>query len=483
MTAERWLLVKELFENLRSLSPELRRRSLAEIQDQELQHELQELLQSFDDSQEFLEQPAVLNAQFTSISSPVCGERLGNYALVQQVGEGGMGTVYEAHRADGEFEQRVAIKVVKQSFVNSQQIERFRAERRILAKLDHPNIGRLIDGGTTAGGLPFLVMEFVAGTRIDAYCEEHSLDVPARLELFREVCEAVEYAHAQGIVHRDLKPANVLVSAAGKPKLLDFGIAKITESGDSPTATATQFRLATPQYASPEQLRGEPTTPASDIYSLGVILYELLTGQSPGAGDEDEAHRPSKITGIRSWRRSLDRIAIKALRQNPEARYVNVRDLISDIDLFFEGRGSPPASGNATQPLLHAHKGFCRLSIRRRDSTHRRIRLAHVQQASRKQTENTGGSPVSNLNFTFGKRIPRRRFGGCTDHTAQQRQPTCRSTYQLDSEVRNGRFRFARSRPKSQRRGNFGGQHTGNRRPSSRDRPTDPRQRRPSAVG
>lgn len=336
MTAERWLLVKELLENLRSLSPELRTSRLAEIEDEETRHEVQELLQSFDESQEFLERPAVLNAQFTSTSSLRCGERLGNYSLVRQVGEGGMGIVYEAERADGEFEQRVAIKIVKRSLVSSQEIERFRAERRILATLEHPNIGRLIDGGTTADGLPFLVMEFVAGTRIDAYCEEHSLDVRARLELFREVCEAVEYAHAQGIVHRDLKPANVLVSAAGKSKLLDFGIAKIADSGDS-TATATQFRLATPQYASPEQLRGQPTTPASDIYSLGVVLYELLTGQSPSAGNEDEAHRPSQITGSRSWRSSLDRIVIKAMQQDPETRYVSVRDLISDVNLFLNG--------------------------------------------------------------------------------------------------------------------------------------------------
>ncbi|MBV8898219.1 MAG: protein kinase [Acidobacteriaceae bacterium] len=362
MTTEGWLLVKELFENLRSLSPELRRCRLAEIENQDIQREVQELLQSFDQSPEFLERPAVLNAQFTSPSSPACGERLGNYSLVRQVGEGGMGIVYEAHRADGEFEQRVAIKIVKQSFVSTQQIERFRAERRILAKLDHPNICRLIDGGTTAGGLPFLVLEFVDGTRIDAYCQEHSLDVPARLELFREVCEAVEYAHAQGIVHRDLKPANVLVSAGGKPKLLDFGIAKITEPGDSPTATATQFRLATPQYASPEQMRGQPTTPASDIYSLGVILYELLTGRSPSTDSDDEAHRPSKITGIRSWRRSLDRIAMKALREDAEARYVNVRDLISDLNLFLKGREVRPDRRTRHTGYFPLRTGFAALA-------------------------------------------------------------------------------------------------------------------------
>ncbi|MBV9268367.1 MAG: protein kinase, partial [Acidobacteriaceae bacterium] len=211
----------------------------------------------------------------------------------------------------------------------------------------HPNIARLIDGGTTADGFPFLVLEFVDGVRIDAYCHQHSLSTRARLELFVEICRAIQYAHEQGVVHRDIKPANILVTAGGRPKLLDFGIAKISEAGDSSTVTITQFRLATPQYASPEQLRGEPTTPASDIYSLGVLLYELLTGETPSSKGE-HAVRPSSVARNRSWRETLDRIVLKCIEQHPAARYGSVSELITDVDRYLKGRKVRAKPGSRT---------------------------------------------------------------------------------------------------------------------------------------
>ena len=349
MTAEQWVRVKDEFDRARDAPTELRGHVLEAVSDEEVRHELEELLRAYDGSQEFLERPAILSASVLTTVNTAFGQRLGSYSLVRQVGEGGMGVVYEAIRADGEFERRVAVKIVKLWLTGERETARFRTERQILARLDHANIARLIDGGTTPDGLPFLVMEFVDGVRIDHYCNQHTLDIFQRLQLFRGVCEAVEYAHAQGIVHRDLKPANVLVMADGRPKLLDFGIAKVLDADAAQTATLTVSRPATPQYASPEQLRGEPTTPASDIYSLGILLYELLTGQSPYGGKacslqtisravyEEEPPAPSVVTGNRTWRQNLDRIVSAAMQKDPAARYGSVTDLIADVDRYLSG--------------------------------------------------------------------------------------------------------------------------------------------------
>lgn len=349
MTREQWNRVKDEFEQAREAATETRSRVLAGVEDDEIRRELDELLRTYDGSQEFLERPAILNDSVLNAGSALAGQRLGSYSLVRQVGEGGMGVVYEAVRADGEFDRRVAIKVVKLWLKSERENARFRAERQILARLDHPNIARLIDGGTTSDGLPFLVMEFVDGVRIDEYCMQNTLDVEARLQLFGHVCEAVEYAHGQGVIHRDLKPANILVVGKGEPKLLDFGIAKVVDPDAAHLSTVTVSRPATPQYASPEQLRGEPTTPSSDIYSLGVLLYELLTFQSPYGGstrslqaisramDEGGWTAPSKLTGNDSWRRTLDRIVANAMQKNPADRYARVQDLNADIDRYLSG--------------------------------------------------------------------------------------------------------------------------------------------------
>jgi serine/threonine protein kinase len=348
MTSEQWLRIKDEFELAREAPAEIRGRVLGAVGDPEVRRELEDLLRAYDGSPQFLERPAILHdSVFANHLAP--GQRLGSYSLVRQVGEGGMGVVYEAVRADGEFEQRVAIKIVKLWLTSEQETNRFRAQRQILARLDHPNIARLIDGGTTPDGLPFLVMDFVDGIRIDNYCRENAPDVSEPLRLFRLVCGTVEYAHSQGIVHRDLKPANILVMQGGKPKLLDFGIAKVVDPSATEAATLTMSRPATPQYASPEQLRGEPTTPSSDIYSLGVLLYELLTGQSPYAGKaanlqaisravyEEEPPPPSQISGNAAWRQSLDRIVAAAMRKDPAARYASVQQLIADVDRYLNG--------------------------------------------------------------------------------------------------------------------------------------------------
>src|SRR5687767_14846170 len=209
---------------------------------------------------------------------------IGRYTIVRELGRGGMGTVYLAERTDREFHQQVAIKVVKRGMDTRQVVERFRHERRILASLDHPNIARLFDGGATDRGLPYLVMEYIEGRPLVDYCRERDLPIRERLLLFVQICAAVQHAHQKLIVHRDIKPTNILVTPAGIPKLLDFGIAKLLSPDDdagiaAEALTRAGTRMLTPDYASPEQIRGEPVSVATDVFSLGAVLYELLTGQ------------------------------------------------------------------------------------------------------------------------------------------------------------------------------------------------------------
>ena len=212
----------------------------------------------------------------------MAGRRFGAYQLVRRVGEGGMAVVFLAVRADGEFRQQVTIKLVRPGLDSGEVLARFRNERQTLAGLDHPNIVKLLDGGSTQEGLPYLVMDYVEGSPIDEYCDSHRLSVEERLHLFATLCEAVHYAHQKRVIHRDLKPSNILVTVEGVPKLLDFGIAKVLEpTAEGPPVTQTGTRCMTPAYASPEQVRSKSVTCASDIYSLGVVLYELLSGHRP----------------------------------------------------------------------------------------------------------------------------------------------------------------------------------------------------------
>jgi eukaryotic-like serine/threonine-protein kinase len=251
--------------------------------DSELRRDVESLLGYEDKAGSvFLSKPAVdlMGAAPAEARVPSrIGRRIGVYQIVEEIGHGGMGEVYRGVRIDGQYEKQVAIKLVRSGYDSSLILERFRHERQILASLDHPNIARLLDGGTIEEGTPYLVMELIEGLPIDEYCDQHDLGIAERLQLFLQVCSAVQYAHQRLVVHRDLKPSNILVTTEGVPKLLDFGIAKILDP--SAGAETTLVRPMTPEYASPEQIRGEPITTASDVYSLGVVLYRLLTGRSP----------------------------------------------------------------------------------------------------------------------------------------------------------------------------------------------------------
>ena len=293
-----------------------------------------------------------------------------------------MGVVYLAVRADDHYQKRVAIKLVQHGLYTGAILHRFRTERQILASLDHPNIARLLDGGTTTDGRPYLVMEYVEGLPIDVYCDRHKLSISERLRLFRTVCAAVHYAHQNLVIHRDLKPSNILVSTDGVPKLLDFGIAKLLNpelSAPSLVFTESGLQLLTPEYASPEQVRGEPLTTASDVYALGVLLYELLTGHQPyrltsrrrqdlervicevdplkpstaisrsdadtetdGTGQRTPATvsqtregQPEKLR--RRLTGDLDNIVLMALRKEPQRRYGSAEHLAEDLRRHLEG--------------------------------------------------------------------------------------------------------------------------------------------------
>ncbi|HSL53259.1 MAG TPA: serine/threonine-protein kinase, partial [Pyrinomonadaceae bacterium] len=394
MTPERWRQVEEIFQAALDLSPEDRDRYVSDVckEDTELKRDVESLLSQYDSAGELLEEPVYGNTEMSALESfvedkdPMLGRRLGTYRIEREIGRGGMGAVYEALRADNEFNKRAAIKLVKRGMDTDFVLRRFRKERQILAALDHPHIAGLLDGGTTEDGLPYFVMEFIEGQPLYSYCDNNKLNITERLKLFRSICDAVHYAHQKQVVHRDIKPSNVLVTSEGVPKLLDFGIAKLlnpTLAGDithDPTATA--MRLMTPEYASPEQVQGAPTTPTTDVYSLGVLLYELLTGHRPyrlvnrapheiarviceeapappsiiitrtedllpslNAGDDSTTLNrlyTSRGTTLESLRRALsgdlDNIVMQALRKEPEWRYQTAADLRDDITRYLEGR-------------------------------------------------------------------------------------------------------------------------------------------------
>jgi eukaryotic-like serine/threonine-protein kinase len=273
---------------------------------------------------------------------------LGPYRMVQEIGSGGMGTVYLAERADGEYRKQVAIKLIKPNPGDRDLLRRFLLERQVLADLDHPNIARLLDGGTTKDGDPYLVMDYVDGVRIDQWCDDRNLQSRDRLQLFQKVCAAVQYAHERRVIHRDLKPGNILVTSSGAPKLLDFGIAKLLNPElPGNIAETTRAGLMTPAYASPEQVRGELVGQESDIYSLGVLLYELLAGRRPysvadadglvGVVCEQEPVAPSIAAPERRLSTDLDAIVLKALQKDPGRRYASAAELAEDIDRFLNG--------------------------------------------------------------------------------------------------------------------------------------------------
>jgi eukaryotic-like serine/threonine-protein kinase len=305
---------------------------------------------------------------------PMIGERIGPYKILHTLGVGGMGEVYLAERADGDFEQKVAIKVVYGGTLRRGIQSRFKIERQILAQLDHPNIAHLLDGGTLPDGTAYLAMEFVDGIPIDQYCDTNHLDIAARLRLFQVVCGAVHYAHQNLIVHRDLKPSNILVTNAGVPKLLDFGIAKLLDDGraleHTLAMTHADLRMLTPDHASPEQVRGQPITTSSDVYVLGVLLYKLLTGIGPfvipsmrltdieraicendpplishavqsdgvAAAEALEARNTTASRLRRALQGDLDNIVCKAMHKEPDRRYGSPQQMANDIQRYLDGK-------------------------------------------------------------------------------------------------------------------------------------------------
>jgi serine/threonine-protein kinase len=366
--SERWTRVKKLFEAAADLAPHERAVLLSNEcdGDDSLRREVESLLDSDAQTDAFIEQPVLEMPRDLFPEPPdesLVGRQFGAYQIIREIGRGGLGAVYLAARADDEYRKQVAIKLIRRGLDTEDILQRFRNERQILAELDHPNIARLIDGGTTEDGLPYFVMDYVNGEPIGAYCDAHNLSTTERLTLFRKVCAAVTYAHQNLVIHRDLKPSNILVAADGEPRLLDFGIAKLLGPEEEALApTMAGQRIMTPEYASPEQVKGERITTVSDVYSLGVLLYELLTGRRPyrlkTRTAEEIAHaitaqepaRPSTavtqnnslspksaIRDPKSLRGDLDNIVLMAMRKEPARRYASVGQFSEDIRRHLAG--------------------------------------------------------------------------------------------------------------------------------------------------
>ena len=370
MSGDDWKRVDAIFDGALKLPPEERDAYLRDAcgDDEELRGRVVSLLEAAQVGDSFLEGIAPRVGldpdSVAALSAAEVGQEIGPYRLVQLVGEGGMGAVYLAERVDGQFEQRVAIKLVHPSHVRGRNlVQRFLRERQILARLQHRNIARLYDGGVTSDGRPWLAMEYVDGVPITRYCDEARLGVRARLGLLTDVGNALRYAQGQLVVHRDLKPSNILVDEKGQVKLLDFGIAKLLQQDAELTATRTGGRLLTPAYAAPEQIRGEEVTTATDVYQLGVLLYELLSGERPHRTEdrtpfeiersicEDEPTKPSRQvtesaaavraadrgTLARTLNGDLDTIVLKALEKDPARRYAGAGELVDDLERYLGG--------------------------------------------------------------------------------------------------------------------------------------------------
>jgi eukaryotic-like serine/threonine-protein kinase len=368
--ADRWQRIDELFYAALEVDPCARPAFLSQQcgTDQELLNEVESLLNSSDKSVQFARAAVSQVARQQSGELPNAGRRVGAYQLLRLLGEGGMGAVYLATRADEAYEQEVAIKLMHPGFGPSQGILlRFSGERQILANLNHSGIARLLDGGMTSAGVPYLVMEYVDGVRIDDYCRNHNSSIDDRLKLFRKVCAAVEYAHKHLVVHRDIKPGNILVTTDGEPKLLDFGIAKLLDTETGCQTTQTSERFMTPDYASPEQMCGNQITTATDVYALGVVLFELLTGRRPFQLHNkspmevaqivcsEDPQAPSRVVAgdsnaddhaaARRLRGDLDNIVLMAMRKEPSLRYTSVAALSEDVQRYLTGHSVQARTG------------------------------------------------------------------------------------------------------------------------------------------
>jgi non-specific serine/threonine protein kinase/serine/threonine-protein kinase len=386
MSPEQWQRVNELFYAALERDPDERQAFLIEAcaDDSEALREVESLLAAHSDADTFTGRPVFQKAVRVIADedlSAIEGNRIGPYRIIREIGRGGMGAVYLAERDDDEYKKQVAIKLIKRGMDSDAILARFLSERQILARLEHPNIARLLDGGTTADGRPYFVMEYIPGQPIDRYADEHKLSVTQRLGLFLEVASAVQHSHQHLIVHRDIKPSNIIVTADGTPRLLDFGIAKIITPDTGIAETRSARGWMTPEYSSPEQLRGEAITTATDVYSLGVVLYELMTGRPPYRfenrspaevveliesadpkrpstaavrvspatvrDDEPTVVSPDVISELREGspeklrRRlsgDLDNIVLMAMHREKELRYRSAAALADDIRRHLEGR-------------------------------------------------------------------------------------------------------------------------------------------------
>ncbi|MEM7052798.1 MAG: serine/threonine-protein kinase [Acidobacteriota bacterium] len=394
MTSERWLRTEDIFLEASELSGVERRRFLDRAcgDDAELRAEVDSLLAHAGGADDEIQRAITDALELARAEDDAASrEQIGPYRILREVGRGGLATVYLAERADEQYRMQVAIKLVRRGLDTQDILSRMRRERQILASLNHPNIAQLHDGGTTEDGLPYFAMEYIDGLPIDGYCRQEGLSLRRRLELFRTVCDAVRYAHQNLIVHRDLKPSNLLVTGEGVPKLLDFGIAKLLDSEASSRTfapTGPGIRLLTPEFASPEQVRGEPLTTATDIYSLGVLLYLLLTGrppyrfanrqprtvektvchqpvakpslavrQPPEDGDEVFTERPERLA--RRLAGDLDNIVGMALRKEPARRYGSVEQLSEDLRRFLDSEpvsARPDTLAYRTSKFVRRHK-------------------------------------------------------------------------------------------------------------------------------
>jgi tetratricopeptide (TPR) repeat protein/tRNA A-37 threonylcarbamoyl transferase component Bud32 len=374
MSVDRWQALDNLFHEAIGRPPAERDAFLTDAcrDDEMLRQDVERLLRAHDAAGGFLGVAAADRAidALTAPEASVVGALVGPYRIVREIGRGGMGAVYLAERADDQFHKHVAVKLVKRGLDTDAVLRRFRSEREILAGLDHPNIARLLDAGTTADARPYVLMEYVDGRTIDRYSIEEQLTVDRRLELFLRVCAAVAYAHQRLVVHRDIKPSNILVTADGTPKLLDFGIAKmIDESGSTDTvATAALARPMTPEYASPEQVQGLASTTLGDVYSLGVLLYELLAGRPPFRFETRTPEAIARVTAIDPTRPSdvvaagearrrlqgdLDTIVLTAMSRDRERRYPSVERFADDIRRHMTGQ---PIVARRDAPMYRARK-------------------------------------------------------------------------------------------------------------------------------
>ncbi len=392
MNPATWKTIKETFAAALELPVPERDLYLSGAND-EIRHEVEKLLATYKEAQTFINQPIIVEKGLRHSPSEenLTGTQIDDYFVLEKLGEGGMGTVFLAEHSGRGFSQRVALKLIKRGMDTNAVLGRFLMERQILAGLEHPNIARLYGGGSTADGLPYFVMEHVEGQSIRDFCDNQQYDLNDRLKLFNKVCSAVSYAHQQLIVHRDIKPSNIIVTASGEPKLLDFGIAKLLSPGaHDPERTATQFHVMTPEYASPEQISGKPTGTTTDVYSLGVVLYELLTGTRPfkfkgkspveiseailsqeplrpsdcelstaeARNNETRLEQDPATVGInmrsgRGLKGDLDNIILQAIRREPNRRYQSVVELSDDIERYLSGL---PVKATADTSLYRAGK-------------------------------------------------------------------------------------------------------------------------------